>query len=187
MATIGRDRMIGVMEGRPDAERTLRRPGSAGGTRDIEADELRVRRLVARAKAGDGAAMRALYLHFAPTISAYVARIVPSEQDAEDVTQHTFAKLMTELARYEPGPAPFRAWMLRVARNAAIDHIRQTRALPSDGVPDAGARGVYCLRRPGRVAACTALAELESAPATPTRGPNATRWPRPVELETARA
>ena len=228
--------MIGVIEGRPDAERALRRPGSAGGTRDIEADELRVRRLVARAKAGDADAMRALYLHFAPTISAYVARIVPTEHDAEDVTQHTFAKLMTELARYEPGAAPFRAWMLRVARNAAIDHMRQTRARRSDGMPDAGARAddataerrvslrqalssltagqrdvlvlrhvvgltheeiavrtgrtlrsVYCLHHRGRAAACTALAELESAPATATRGRNATPWPGRVELETARA
>jgi RNA polymerase sigma-70 factor, ECF subfamily len=233
MANDREDQLRGAKEGRPDAERVLRRPGSAGGARDIEADELRVRRLVELAKAGDRDAMRALYLHFAPTVRAYVARIVPTDHDAEDVTQHTFAKLMTELARYEPGAAPFRAWMLRVARNVAIDHRRQARAVPSDGVAAIGARlddgaierrvslrealgsltagqrdvlvlrhvvgltheeiaartgrtlrSVYCLHHRGRAAACTALAELESAPAT-ARGREPVRWPGPVELETA--
>jgi RNA polymerase sigma-70 factor, ECF subfamily len=131
--------VIGANDGRAAAERALRRPGGMGRSVDIESDERRVRLLVARAKAGDQDAMHALYLHFAPTVHAYVSRIVPTEHDADDVTQHVFAKLMTELGRYEPGGAPFRAWMLRVARNVAIDHRRRTRAVPSD-VQDAPAR-----------------------------------------------
>ena len=204
-----------------------------GRAREIESDERRVRRLVAHAKAGDREAMHALYLYFAPTVHAYVSRIVPTEHDADDVTQHVFAKLMTELGRYEPGGAPFRAWMLRVARNVAIDHCRRTRAVPSDEVQNAPARvddgevdrqvslrqalasltpgqrdvlvlrhlvgltpeeiaahlgrslrSVYCLHHRGRAAACIALSELESAPATAGR-PAAPAWPRAAELETA--
>jgi RNA polymerase sigma-70 factor, ECF subfamily len=132
--------VIGDNGGRPNAELALRRPGDAGCAREIEADERRVRRIVVRAKAGDRDAMHALYLYFAPTVRAYVSRIVPTDHDADDVTQHTFAKLMTELARYEPGAPPFRAWMLRVARNVAIDYRRQTRAVPCDEVRDSGAR-----------------------------------------------
>ena len=49
------------------------------------------------------------------------------EHEAEDVTQHIFAKLMTALDRYEPRVAPFSAWILRVAHNAAIDHVRARR------------------------------------------------------------
>ncbi len=227
--------MIGANDGGASAERSLRRPGAAGCARETESDERRVRRLVACAKAGDRDAMHALYLYFAPTVHAYVSRIVPTEHDADDVTQHVFAKLMTELGRYEPGGAPFRAGMLRVARNVAIDHRRRTRAVPSDDVQDAPARtddgmvdrhaslrqalasltpgqrdvlvlrhlvgltpeeiaahlgrslrSVYCLHHRGRAAACIALCELESAPAT-AGGRAAPGWPRPAELETARA
>jgi len=96
--------------------------------------------LVSRAKAGDREAMHALYLAFAPVVQAYVSRFVANREDAEDITQHTFAKLMTELSRYEPSAAPFRAWLLRVARNSAIDHRRRARTFASAGLRDAGTR-----------------------------------------------
>src|SRR3954447_18050801 len=91
-------------------------------------DERRVRRLVAAAQTGDRDAMPALYLAFAPGLEAYVARIV-GRHDAEDVTQQVFAKLMAELPRYRAGEAPFQAWLLRVARNLALDHPRRGRLL----------------------------------------------------------
>jgi len=227
--------VIGDNTGRRASERALRRPGTAGSAVDVEADERRVRLLVARAKAGDRDAMHALYLHFAPTVRAYVSRIVASDHDADDVTQHTFAKLMTEIVRYEPGAAPFRAWMLRVARNVAIDQRRHARAVPCEEVRDvrgrtdeaalerrdsldqalssltAGQRdvlvlrhvvgltheeiaartgrtlrSVYCLHNRGRAAACSALSELDSAPATRGR-PGAAAWRQSVELRTEAA
>jgi RNA polymerase sigma-70 factor, ECF subfamily len=97
-------------------------------------EELAVRRLVQRAKTGDHDAMCQLYVRFAPTVRDYVKRIVVNPDDADDVTQQTFAKLLTELWRYEPGEAPFRAWIQRVSRNAAIDHVRRTRALPCEEI-----------------------------------------------------
>jgi RNA polymerase sigma-70 factor (ECF subfamily) len=100
------------------------------------ADERIVRQLVDDAKAGDRDAMRRLYLRFAPHVHAYVERIVADRDDADDVTQQIFAKLLTELWRYEPGDAPFGAWMLCVSRNVAIDHLRRIRAVPLDAVPD---------------------------------------------------
>ena len=97
-------------------------------------DELAVRRLVRRAKAGDHDAMRELYVHFAPAVHAYVEGIVVNRDDADDVTQQIFAKLLTELWRYEPGQAPFRAWILRVSHNAAVDHVRRTRTFPCEEI-----------------------------------------------------
>jgi RNA polymerase sigma-70 factor, ECF subfamily len=94
-------------------------------------DEREVRRLVRAAQDGDRDAMQSLYVRFAPGIHTYVARIVP-RQDAEDVTQQVFAKLLTEIDRYRPSSAPFQAWMLRVARNAAIDHLRRNRQVPCE-------------------------------------------------------
>jgi RNA polymerase sigma-70 factor, ECF subfamily len=93
-----------------------------------------VRRLVAEAQDGDRDAMHELYLRYAPGVRAYVGRIVGDRDDAEDLTQQIFAKLLTQLPQYQPGRAPFRAWVLRVARNVAIDHLRRRRSFPCEEV-----------------------------------------------------
>jgi RNA polymerase sigma-70 factor, ECF subfamily len=97
-------------------------------------DEAIVRRLVAEAQDGDRDAMRELYVRYAPGVHAYVARIVADRDDADDLTQQIFAKLLTQLQHYQPGRAPFRAWVLRVARNVAIDHLRRRRSFPCEEV-----------------------------------------------------
>jgi RNA polymerase sigma-70 factor, ECF subfamily len=89
---------------------------------------------VARAKEGDADALRFLYLRYADNVYGYVCSIVRDEHEAEDVTQHIFAKLMTALARYEPRVVPFSAWILRVAHNASIDHMRTRRPVPCEEV-----------------------------------------------------
>jgi RNA polymerase sigma-70 factor (ECF subfamily) len=99
-----------------------------------ERDRRAVALAVVRAKAGDRDAVRFLYLRYADHIYGYVASIVRDEHEAEDVTQHVFAKLMTQLPKYESREVPFSAWILRVARNAAVDHVRARRAIPCDEV-----------------------------------------------------
>jgi len=89
---------------------------------------------VERAKEGDGDALRFLYLRYADNVYGYVCSIVRDEHEAEDVTQHIFAKLITALGRYEPRVVPFSAWILRVAHNAAIDHMRARRPMPCEEV-----------------------------------------------------
>jgi len=96
---------------------------------DPVGDEARVRRLVAAAQSGDRDAMHALYVAFAPGLRAYLTPVV-GRHDAEDVTQQVFAKLMDELPHYRAGAAPFSAWLLRVARNLGIDHLRRSRMVP---------------------------------------------------------
>jgi RNA polymerase sigma-70 factor (ECF subfamily) len=98
---------------------------------------------VARAKEGDADALRYLYLRYADNVYGYVCSIVRDEWEAEDVTQHIFAKLLTQLARYEPRVVPFSAWILRVAHNAAVDHVRARRPVPIEHVhsPDEEAPG----------------------------------------------
>ena len=94
---------------------------------------------VTRAKLGDPDALRFLYLRYVDGVYGYVCSIVRDEHDAEDVTQHIFAKLITALGRYEPSVVPFAAWIQRVARNAAIDHMRARLPVPCE---DVGAREV---------------------------------------------
>jgi RNA polymerase sigma-70 factor (ECF subfamily) len=105
----------------------------------LEDDETTTRLVaaaVARAKQGDREALRFLYLRYADNVYGYVASIVRDDHEAEDVTQHVFAKLLSVLPKYEQREVPFSAWILRVARNVAVDHLRQRRAIPSDDVRD---------------------------------------------------
>jgi RNA polymerase sigma-70 factor (ECF subfamily) len=50
------------------------------------------------------------------------------------VTQEVFAKLMRAIKRYEEREVPFAAWITRVARNAALDHVRSRRQIPVEEV-----------------------------------------------------
>ncbi len=106
----------------------LRRARSLDRSR--RSDEL-VAAAVDQAREGDADAVRFLYLRFADNVYAYVCSIVRDEHEAEDVTQQVFAKLLGRFPAYEARRAvPFSGWILRVAHNAAIDHIRARRSLP---------------------------------------------------------
>lgn len=54
--------------------------------------------------------------------------------EAEDVTQQVFMKLISSIQKYEPRTVPFTAWILRVARNVAIDQLRRRRAIVCEEV-----------------------------------------------------
>jgi RNA polymerase sigma-70 factor (ECF subfamily) len=82
---------------------------------------------VALAKQGDRDALRFLYVTYSPSVYGYVHSIVRDTHDAEDVTQHVFTKLITTVAKYEERGASFSAWLIRMARNLAIDHLRAGR------------------------------------------------------------
>jgi RNA polymerase sigma-70 factor, ECF subfamily len=99
-----------------------------------------VARAVARAKEGDREAVRFLYLRYADNVYGYVRSIVRDEYEAEDVTQQVFAKLMVVIGKYEQRAVPFSAWILRLAHNAAIDHMRKRRAIPAAEVYGADER-----------------------------------------------
>ena len=89
-----------------------------------------VSRAVRQAQEGDRDALAFLYARYAENIYGYVRSIVHDHHEAEDVTQHVFAKLLRVIGSYQEREVPFLAWMLRVARNAAVDHLRQRRPVP---------------------------------------------------------
>ena len=115
---------------------------------------------VARAKEGDTEALRFLYVTYSHNIYGYVRSIVRDDHEAEDVTQHVFAKLMTSIVKYDDRGVPFFAWLLRLARNVAIDHLRANRLTPTDEVFDAATAAELELDRAETVrAALAALPE----------------------------
>jgi RNA polymerase sigma-70 factor (ECF subfamily) len=94
-------------------------------------DAARTTRLaVEGAKNGDREAIRFLYIRYANNVYSYVASMLRNHHEAEDVTQQVFAKLPVSLQRYEDRGAPFLSWLVRLARNAAIDQLRSRRAVP---------------------------------------------------------
>jgi RNA polymerase sigma-70 factor, ECF subfamily len=104
-----------------------------------EPDRL-VERAIARAKEGDTSALHYLYVRYADDVYRYVQSIVRDPHEAEDITQNVFAKLMSAIRKYEERAVPFTAWILRVARNSALDHLRAKRVVPCEEVrtSDAG-------------------------------------------------
>jgi len=103
----------------------------------------RVALAIARAKQGDREALRFLYVQYADNVYGYVASIVKDDHEAEDITQLVFAKLMRVLPKYEPRQVPFTSWLLRLAHNAALDHLRRRLPTPVDEVrsPEEGFDG----------------------------------------------
>jgi RNA polymerase sigma-70 factor (ECF subfamily) len=89
---------------------------------------------IVRAQAGDREALGFLYTRYADNIYGYVRSIVHDSHEAEDVTQQVFAKLIHVIGKYEERDVPFFAWMLRVARNLAVDHMRRQRVIPVEEV-----------------------------------------------------
>jgi RNA polymerase sigma-70 factor, ECF subfamily len=91
--------------------------------------------LSATSETVDWSAAEDCYVEFAEDVQRYVQSIVHDAHDAEDITHNVFIKLVRSLETYDERKAPFPAWLRRIARNAAIDHLRRQRALPSDELP----------------------------------------------------
>jgi RNA polymerase sigma-70 factor (ECF subfamily) len=83
--------------------------------------------LVARAQAGDRAALGAIYDRLAGRVYRFALFRVGSRADAEDLMQRTFVKMIESLPAYQPRVIPFEAWFFRLARNTVIDHLRGRR------------------------------------------------------------
>lgn len=62
-------------------------------------------------------------------VFAYVSRRVFPHADAEDVVADTFAAAFAHRHRLAPGDDP-RPWLLTIARNKVIDHVRRHRRRP---------------------------------------------------------
>jgi RNA polymerase sigma-70 factor (ECF subfamily) len=119
--------------------RTDQDPPDRSGPRDAsedgeEATTRLVSRAVKQAQAGDRDALAFLYARYADNLHGYIRSIVHDHHEAEDVTQQVFAKLIHVIGKYEERDVPFFAWMLRVARNVAVDHLRKQLPVPVEEV-----------------------------------------------------
>jgi len=120
----------------PDAAARSSRRGS-----ELEAgNSCLVSRAIRRAQEGDRVAIGFLYARYADSVYGYVRSIVRNHHEAEDITQQVFVKLIKVIVKYEEQDVPFFSWIVRVARNAAFDHMRYNRLVPVEEVRDVDAR-----------------------------------------------
>ncbi|HEY8467781.1 MAG TPA: sigma-70 family RNA polymerase sigma factor [Solirubrobacterales bacterium] len=108
-------------------------PATAEKAKGVAASTVE-RRAIAAAKEGDWSAVDYLYARYADHIQRFVQSIVHDHHAAEDVTQDVFARLLRIIRRYEERNVPFAAWLMRVARNAALDYLRARRQIPVEEV-----------------------------------------------------
>jgi RNA polymerase sigma factor (sigma-70 family) len=82
------------------------------------------RELIARANAGEAAALEALVRrHQAYCIFNIAVRMLYCPQDAEDATQEILIKVVTKLSTFE-GRSRFRTWLYRIATNHLLNMKR---------------------------------------------------------------
>lgn len=117
------ERPLDLILTRPIGRAPVRRvQGSATGEKAGDIDML-----ARAAAAGDVVAVGRIYDELVGPIYRYVAVRVRRREDAEDLTQLVFERIVGALPRYRANGRPFTAWAFRIARNAVIDHARRER------------------------------------------------------------
>jgi RNA polymerase sigma-70 factor (ECF subfamily) len=97
-----------------------------GVTSDADDDESDERALVARAQDGDALAVRQLYERYAASVHRYA--ILPLVHDrvlAEDLLADTFVRAMENIGRFRWQGKGVLPWLIRIAKNLALDHLRR--------------------------------------------------------------
>jgi len=78
-----------------------------------------------------------LVLRYADEVLGLCGAMIRDRQAAEDLTQDVFQRAFAALAAFR-GDASTRTWLLQIARNRCIDHLRARRKDPWGGAADDG-------------------------------------------------
>lgn len=81
--------------------------------------------LIARAQAGDRAALTQVYEDHVDRVWGYVFMTVRNRDEADELTHDVFVRMLERIGDYEYRSVPFAAWLLRIARNLALDRVRR--------------------------------------------------------------
>ncbi|AWN23588.1 RNA polymerase subunit sigma-24 [Deinococcus irradiatisoli] len=94
---------------------------------DVSADELT---LMLRLRRQDEAALGELYARLGPQVLALAWRLLSDREEAEEVLQDTFTRLMARAHQYRPELGSPRAFVYTVARHEALSRLRARGARP---------------------------------------------------------
>lgn len=87
---------------------------------DVDADHVD-----ARAAARDPAAFESIYRRHRLTVYRYARSRTTSDDEALELTSVTFERALRSIDGFTPKGGGMSAWLLRIARNAAIDDVRR--------------------------------------------------------------
>ncbi len=83
-----------------------------------------IRDCVKRARAGDEPAFESIVLRLSPRVRRTARSVLNDRHEVEDIVQDTFFAVYRRLSGLRD-PAAFDGWVLRIARNLALDHARR--------------------------------------------------------------
>jgi len=94
--------------------------------------------LVLRAVQKDQDAFGELYERHVTRVYRHIYYMVGNATDAEDLTAQAFLRAWEAIERYQVRGAPFVSWLLRIAHNLGVSHLRSRRESSQlhDGIVD---------------------------------------------------
>ena len=81
--------------------------------------------LIRRILDGQTQLFRRLASRYAMEVLRMVARLIPSQEEAEEAVQDTLLEAYCSLARYDARQASFKTWLMRIAYHTALKHYRR--------------------------------------------------------------
>lgn len=80
---------------------------------------------IARAKAGEEAALVKLYEWYKPRIQRFLYYRIGDRHAAEDLTTEVFLRMLQKLPDFQFQGIAFQAWLFQIARNLVVDDFRR--------------------------------------------------------------
>lgn len=90
---------------------------------------------IVKLSGGDMSALTVIYENLGRQIYSLAFSILNNQADAEDAMQDCFLRLSRRAGSFDPA-GNARAWIMAVARNIAIDKLRERKETPSSGEPE---------------------------------------------------
>jgi len=90
-------------------------------------DRAEIETLIARVALKDKAAFNSLYDRVSAKLFGVCLRVLNKRAEAEDAMQDTFVKIWNNADRYSVNGLSPMTWLITIARNTAIDRLRQRR------------------------------------------------------------
>src|ERR1700710_476348 len=82
-------------------------------------------------------------------VFGFFAYRMRSRADAEDLTQQTFERALRAWPRYDPSRASVGTWLIVIARNLLVDHLRAARGSRSQPLDELDAGHAALVDRAG--------------------------------------
>ena len=92
--------------------------------------------LVRRLKARDGRAMVDLYDRYGRLLYSVILRAVNDSATAEDLLQETLMRVWNRIHTFDETKGRLEGWLVTVARNRALDHLRANQTSPLAATAD---------------------------------------------------